>query len=87
VEILARDVGMSRSAFAERFASFVGAPPMQYLARWRLQRASRLLTDRAMSIAAAAAEVGYESQAAFNRAFKRYVGMPPGAWRRRRLTE
>jgi AraC-like DNA-binding protein len=86
VEALAREVGMSRSAFAERFASFVGAPPMQYLARWRLQLAARLLTDRAMSIAAAAAEVGYESEAAFNRAFKRFVGLPPGTWRKRRLT-
>jgi AraC-like DNA-binding protein len=84
VDSLARDVGMSRSVFAERFANFVGVPPMQYLARWRLQVAANLLTGRRMSIAEAAAEVGYESEAAFNRAFKKFVGLPPGAWRKRR---
>lgn len=84
VDTLAREVGMSRSGFAERFAAFVGVPPMQYLARWRLQVAANLLTGRRMSIAEAAAEVGYESEAAFNRAFKRFVGLPPGAWRKRR---
>ncbi|MCC7123882.1 MAG: AraC family transcriptional regulator [Acidobacteria bacterium] len=84
VEALAREVGMSRSAFAERFAAFVGVPPMQYLARWRLQVAANLLAGRQMSIADAAAEVGYESEAAFNRAFKKVVGLPPGTWRKRR---
>jgi AraC-like DNA-binding protein len=83
VDALAREVGMSRSGFAERFASFVGVPPVQYLARWRLQVAANLLTGRRMSIAEAAAEVGYESEAAFNRAFKRFVGLPPGTWRKR----
>jgi AraC-like DNA-binding protein len=84
VERLAREVGMSRSGFAERFSSFVGVPPMQYLSRWRLQVAANLLTGRRMSVAEAAAEVGYESEAAFNRAFKKFVGLPPGTWRKRR---
>jgi AraC-like DNA-binding protein len=82
LDSLARDVGLSRSAFAERFVDFVGLPPMQYLARWRLQLAAHLLEGKGTSIAAAAAEVGYESEAAFNRAFKKFVGIPPGAWRR-----
>ena len=85
VEALAREVGMSRSVFAERFASFVATPPMEYLARWRLQRAATLLSTRGMSIPETAVEVGYESEAAFNRAFKRYVGQPPGMWRKNRL--
>jgi AraC-like DNA-binding protein len=84
VDALAREAGMSRSSFAERFLGFVGTPPMQYLARWRLQRASRLI-ERGLSIAAAAGEVGYESEAAFNRAFKRFVGVTPGSWRKNRL--
>lgn len=85
VETLAREVGLSRSAFAERFASFVGVPPMNYLARWRLQLATNLLASKGVSIAAAAAEVGYESEAAFNRAFKKFVGLSPGAWRKSRV--
>jgi AraC-like DNA-binding protein len=55
---------------------------MHYLARWRLQLAAQLLEGRGTSIAAAATAVGYESEAAFNRAFKKFVGVPPGAWRR-----
>ncbi len=58
---------------------------MQYLARWRLQLAGRLLEQRGVSIAQAGAEVGYESEAAFNRAFKKGVGVPPGLWRRARM--
>ena len=84
LEMLAREAGMSRSAFAERFAEVMGVPPMQYLANWRLQRAARLLEQPSISIAQAAAAVGYESEAAFNRAFKKQVGLPPGAWRRSR---
>lgn len=79
---LAHGVGMSRSAFAERFTTFVAIPPMQYLARWRLQVAARLLETGTVSVAQAASAVGYHSEAAFNRAFKREVGLPPGAWRR-----
>jgi len=59
---------------------------MQYLGNWRLQLAARLLERQRLSIARAAAEVGYESEAAFNRAFKKQVGVPPGAWRRARGT-
>jgi AraC-like DNA-binding protein len=84
LEMVAREAGLSRSAFAERFVEVMGVPPMQYLANWRLQRAARLLEQPSISIAQAAAAVGYESEAAFNRAFKKQVGMPPGAWRRSR---
>jgi AraC-like DNA-binding protein len=82
VEELAGQVGMSRSGFAQRFADLLGVPPMQYLAQWRLQLAAQQLrlTDR--SLASVAAEVGYEAEAAFNRAFKREFGVPPATWRR-----
>ena len=63
----------------------MGVPPMQYLSNWRLQLAAQLLEGRGMSIAQAAGEVGYESEAAFNRAFKKQVGVPPGSWRRSRM--
>jgi AraC-like DNA-binding protein len=86
LDTVAREIGLSRSAFAERFTELVGAPPMQYLGNWRLQRAARLLENQNLSIAQAAAEVGYESEAAFNRAFKKRVGQPPGAWRKSRFT-
>jgi AraC-like DNA-binding protein len=81
---LARRVGLSRSAFAARFAQYAGVSPMQYLAHWRLQLAGRLLEQPGVSIAQAAAEVGYESEATFHRAFKRFVGIPPGSWRKSR---
>lgn len=84
VELLAREVGLSRSAFADRFAHFVQDPPMHYLTRWRMQLAARLLERQGAGLAQVAAEVGYESEAAFNRAFKKYVGAPPGTWRRSR---
>jgi AraC-like DNA-binding protein len=84
LEDLALHVGMSRSTFAERFARYVHIPPMQYLARWRLQLAARLMEEQGLGIAEAAAEVGYQSEAAFNRAFKRCVGVTPGAFRRDR---
>jgi AraC-like DNA-binding protein len=83
---LAREVAMSRSSFAERFTAYVGSPPMQYLARWRLQLAARMLTVDALSVGQAASAVGYRSEAAFNRAFKREVGEAPGVWRRGRRT-
>jgi AraC family transcriptional regulator, alkane utilization regulator len=82
VDELAGHVGLSRSALAERFTDLVGAPPMQYLTRWRLQLAADLLRSSRRSIAAIGAEVGYESEAAFNRAFKRELGATPAAWRR-----
>ena len=83
VEELARRVGMSRSMFAERFTSMVGEPPMQYLALWRMQLASRMLADGAQ-VSAAADAVGYASEAAFSRAFKKLVGQPPIVWRQKK---
>lgn len=85
VERLARAVGVSRSVLAERFTGMVGQPPMQYLALWRMQLASRLL-DEGGQVAAVAAEVGYESDAAFSRAFKKLVGQAPGTWRANRTS-
>jgi AraC-like DNA-binding protein len=82
VEELAREVGLSRSALADRFTDLLGQPPMQYLTRWRLQLAAQKLRSGQASVARIAEEVGYESEAAFNRAFKREIGAPPAAWRR-----
>jgi AraC-like DNA-binding protein len=82
VERLARLVGLSRSVLAERFTEMVGHPPMQYLALWRMQLAARLLVDGG-HVASVASAVGYESEAAFSRAFKKLVGQAPAAWRRR----
>ena len=79
---LGREVGRSRSALSERFSEIVGVPPMQYLARWRMQLAAQLLLDSEATVAGVGARVGYGSEAAFNRAFRRIVGMPPAAWRR-----
>ena len=84
IDSLAEKVGLSRSALHERFAQFTGQPPMQYLANWRMQVASGLLTQTNANVAAIALEVGYESEAAFSRAFKRATGTPPAAWRRQR---
>jgi AraC-like DNA-binding protein len=81
VESLARSAGVSRSVLADRFAEIVGEPPMQYLARWRMQRASRLLLEGEL-VAGVAAAIGYESEAAFSRAFKKLVGDAPAIWRR-----
>jgi AraC-like DNA-binding protein len=78
---LAKQSGLSRSSFAERFTDFVGTPPMQYLQHWRLQMAASKLLDGATSIAVVAAQTGYESEAAFSRAFKRVLGQPPAEWR------
>lgn len=83
IEDLAREVALSRSVLAERFADLVGMPPMHYLGKWRMQVAAGLLSGGNASIATIAAEVGYSSEAAFSRAFKKLVGMPPSAWRRR----
>ncbi len=77
---LAREAGLSRSSFAERFTGYVGIPPMQYLQKWRLQIAASRLVEGA-SIASIAADVGYESEAAFSRAFKRVIGASPADWR------
>jgi AraC-like DNA-binding protein len=80
LEELAREAGLSRTVLAERFAHFVGQPPMQYLASWRMQLAARLLADGA-KVSSVALEVGYESEAGFSRAFKKRVGESPAAWR------
>lgn len=81
-ERLAQEVGLSRSAFAERFTSLIGQPPMQYLTLWRMQLATNRLRESTASIARIAADVGYEAEAAFNRAFKREFGVPPATWRK-----
>lgn len=83
LELLAREVGLSRSALAERFTRHAGEPPMQYLAQWRMQVATRLLERGEDGVAGVAAAVGYGSEAAFSRAFKKLVGVPPATWRRR----
>ncbi len=82
LEELGRRVGLSRSALHERFVALTGLAPMQYLANWRMQCGARLLREAPTSVAAIALEVGYDSEAAFSRAFKRATGLPPGAWRR-----
>jgi len=84
LEALSHDVGLSRSALAERFTQFVGQPPMQYLANWRMQLAANYLTGGTDSVAAIAERVGYESEAAFSRAFKKAVGAAPSHWRKDR---
>lgn len=81
LERLAEAVHMSRSAFADRFSYYVDESPIRYLARWRMQLALRYLDSPGTSIAEAAERVGYHSEAAFNRAFKKYMGIPPGEWR------
>jgi AraC-like DNA-binding protein len=87
LESLAHDAGLSRSALAERFTQFVGQPPMQYLANWRMQLAANHLHGGTDSVAQIAERVGYESEAAFSRAFKKAVGTPPSQWRKQRNGE
>jgi AraC-like DNA-binding protein len=85
IDELAGGVAMSRSAFVDRFTALVGQPPIQYLAQWRMQLAAGRLATGNAKVAAIAEEVGYESEAAFSRAFKRLMGVSPAAWRRGRL--
>ncbi|HEY3785802.1 MAG TPA: AraC family transcriptional regulator [Steroidobacteraceae bacterium] len=82
VECLALEVGMSRSVFAERFSSVVGQPPMQYLALWRMHMAAQTLREGRRSVAQVGASIGFESEAAFSRAFRRQFGESPSSWRR-----
>jgi AraC family transcriptional regulator, alkane utilization regulator len=82
VDELARQVAMSRSGLAERFAALVGEPPMRYLMRWRLALAARTLRSGKEAISRVAERSGYESEAAFTRAFRKEFGVPPAAWRR-----
>ncbi|EAR20379.1 putative arac-family transcriptional regulator [Nitrococcus mobilis Nb-231] len=79
---LGRRVGLSRSALADRFNQVIGLPPMQYLTQWRMQFAAQELRHSNKSIMQVALEVGYDSEAAFARAFKRVMGKPPVTWRR-----
>lgn len=81
LEDLAREAGMSRSVLADRFMQIVGLPPMHYLAQWRMQVAARLLADGSTKVSAVALEVGYASEAAFSRAFKKMTGVAPAKWR------
>jgi AraC family transcriptional regulator, activator of mtrCDE len=79
---LARSAGMARTAFAQRFAAIMGDTPMNYLATWRMQQADALLRDRRLSVARVADQMGYTTEAAFRRAFKRIRGVGPGEVRR-----
>jgi len=78
---LAREVGISRSVLADRFRHYMGEPLMSYLTRWRLQLGARMLKSSSRSVADIAADVGYESEPAFNRAFKREFEVPPARYR------
>lgn len=82
VDELGREVGLSRSALADRFNQVIGLPPMQYLTNWRMQFAAQELRHSNKSILQVALEVGYDSEAAFARAFKRVMDIPPATWRR-----
>jgi AraC-like DNA-binding protein len=82
LERLSEGAGLSRSSLHERFVHFIGQPPMYYLTQWRMQVASGMLRDSNAKLMEVAMEVGYESEAAFSRAFKRISGQPPGVWRK-----
>ncbi len=83
VESLAEAVGQSRSGFAAKFHELVGEPPLQYLARWRMTKAAQQLRETDATLAEVAGKAGYLSEASFNKAFKRWEGTAPGAYRRR----
>jgi transcriptional regulator GlxA family with amidase domain len=80
---LAKESGVSRSVLADRFAHFLGEPPIAYLTRWRMQLGAQHLLATSRSVVQVAAEVGYQSEAAFNRAFRRQFGVPPARYRAR----
>lgn len=81
VKRLALAVGVSRSALAQRFHDLIGEPPIRYLTGWRMQLAKHLLSQPDFSLPTVAEQVGYDSDIAFNRVFKRYTGCPPASWR------
>lgn len=87
VELLAQQAFVSRSVLAEKFKSFVGKPPMKYLARWRLAIAASLLQEGKKSIAWIIEEIGYESDTSFSRAFKKEFGVPPSGWREKFVSQ
>lgn len=87
VEGLAREAGVSRTVLGERFAELIGEPPMRYCASWRMRVAANMLRDGKQNTANIAYAVGFNSEAAFNRAFKREFGEPPATWRRRAEAE
>jgi AraC-like DNA-binding protein len=82
VDELGREVGLSRSALADRFTRLIGMAPIQYVASWRMQLATQKLRNNSASLAQVADMVGYESEAAFSRAFKKAIGTAPATWRR-----
>ena len=86
VDDLGREAAISRSVLAQRFTDLVGETPMRYLANWRMQLAKQMMRDGARNIQEVATRVGYDSEAAFNRAFKRATGSPPAAWRKSALS-
>ena len=81
VEELAREAGSSRTVLAERFHAVLGQAPIEYVTCWRMQLAAERIRAGSGSLAGIAADVGYDSEAAFNRAFKRVTGVTPGRWR------
>ena len=83
---LAKAVGVSRSVLAERFRHYLGQSPIAYLTLWRLRLGARALTSGSRSVAEIASEVGYESEASFNRAFKRHFDLPPARYRKNRTS-
>ena len=82
LDSLAREAGVSRSALTEKFAKYLGVAPMSYLTDWRLELAAESLRTTSRSVLQIAGDVGYDSEAAFNRAFKRRFGMPPARYRK-----
>jgi AraC-like DNA-binding protein len=83
IDTLAREAGVSRTKLGERFAQLIGEPPMRYCARWRMRMAANMLREGRQNTATIAYSVGFKSEAAFNRAFKREHGAPPATWRKR----
>lgn len=82
VDALGREIGLARSALNDRFTRLIGVAPMSYLGNWRMQVAAHKLRETSASLAQIAAMVGYDSEAAFSRAFKKMFGIAPATWRR-----
>jgi DNA-binding transcriptional LysR family regulator/AraC-like DNA-binding protein len=87
LETVAREAGVSRTVLRDRFVQLLGDPPMRYLARWRMRTAANMLREGRENTANIAYAVGFSSEAAFNRAFKREFGHPPAAWKRKSREE